>query len=89
MQEKIYVRKEDWFEIELASILTDYDRKTIDLLYQPLVGYGAIALFHTFWSSYENDNEGLFSHEKILNFMRMSTSEFQKAREQLEAAHVL
>ena len=49
MQEKIYVRKEDWFEIELASILTDYDRKTIDLLYQPLVGYGAIALFHTFW----------------------------------------
>ncbi len=89
MQEKIYVRKEDWFEIELASILTDYDRKTIDLLYQPLVGYGAIALFHTFWSSYENDNEGLFSHEKILNFMRMSTSEFQKAREQLEAVGLM
>lgn len=89
MKENIFVRKEDWFEIELASILTDYDRKTIDLLYQPLVGYGAIALFHTLWSTYENDEYDLLSHEKILNFMRMSTSEFQKAREQLEAVGLM
>ena len=37
----------DTYEVNRASIITDYDRKVLYRLYQPLVGYGAISLYFT------------------------------------------
>lgn len=85
-----YVRNNDWYEIHLASIITGYDRKILDQLYMPLIGYASLALYHYFWTEAEKSvREEVSSHEHLFTFMQMSPSEFQKAREKLEAIGLL
>lgn len=83
-----YISPEDFIEIRFASVLTDYDRKTICELYQPLVGYSAIAVFFTLWSEHERYLE-IFSHDHLLSMMQISVGEFQKARSALEAVGLI
>ncbi len=86
----IYIRKEDWLEIRLASILSDYDRRLLCLLYQPLIGYGATALYFALWSEHDRKNyQEILSHEQLFLFMQIAPGEFQKVREKLEAVGLL
>lgn len=86
----IYIRKEDWLEIRLASILSDYDRRLLCLLYQPLIGYGATALYFALWSEHDRKNyQEILSHEQLFLFMQIAPGEFQKIREKLEAVGLL
>ncbi len=86
----IYIRKEDWLEIRLASILSDYDRRLLCLLYQPLIGYGATALYFALWSEHDRKNyQEILSHEQLFLFMQIVPGEFQKIREKLEAVGLL
>ena len=32
-----YVKQDDWLEIRLGSIISDYDRRLLTILYQPLI----------------------------------------------------
>lgn len=74
------------FDIKVSSLLADYDRDTITNLYQPIIGYTALAVYFTFWSESENQKIiSLSSHEEILLRMKISTGEFIEARKQLEA----
>lgn len=86
----IYIRKEDWLEIRLASILSDYDRRLLCFLYQPLIGYGATALYFALWSEHDRKNyQEILSHEQLFLFMQIAPGEFQKIREKLEAVGLL
>lgn len=69
-----------------ASMLNDNDRKILTLLYQPLCGYGAMALYFTLWSKYEeikNYNTKCKHHNLFAN-MDCSVEEFEKFRDKLE-----
>ena len=84
-----FLSPEDYLEIRLASILTDFDRKVLCELYQPLVGFPAVALFFTLWSEREQGYSDVSNHERLLNLMQMSAGQFAKARGALEAVGLL
>ncbi len=85
-----YVTKDDWFEIRLASVLSDYDRQILNVLYQPLIGYASLAVYFTLWSEYaQNNYHDLFSHDHLFDYMQISPGEFLKARMRLEAIGLL
>lgn len=78
------------FDIKTSSLLADYDRDTIANLYQPIIGYTALAVYFTFWSELNNQKIiSLSSHEQLLLRMRMATGEFIDARKVLEAVGLL
>ncbi len=84
-----FLSPEDYLEIRLASILTDFDRKVLCELYQPLVGFSATALFFTLWSEREQGYSDLSTHERLFNIMQMSAGQFSKARSALEAVGLM
>ena len=85
-----YVKQDDWLEIRLGSIISDYDRRLLTILYQPLIGYSSLALYFTLWAEHDRKAyQEMFTHENLFTFMQISASEFQKAREKLEAVGLL
>lgn len=80
----------DMFDIKVSSLLADYDRDTIANLYQPIIGYTALAVYFTFWSESHNQQiVSLSSHEQLLLRMKIATGQFIDARKQLEAVGLL
>ena len=80
----------DMFDIRVSTLLADYDRDTITNLYQPIVGYAALAVYFTFWSESNNQKiTSLSSHEQLLLRMKIATGDFIEARKQLEAVGLI
>jgi len=80
----------DVFKVHKATLVADYDRETLTNLYQPLVGYGAIALYFTLWSEGDMQRVNPVSaHETLLAKMKISVGEFIKARKALEGVGLL
>ena len=48
--EDLFLKQDDIYEIQLASIITNYDEKIILRLYQPIIGYGPVNLYLSFIS---------------------------------------
>ena len=69
----------DTYEVNRASIITDYDRKVLYRLYQPLVGYGAISLYFTLLAELEADmttSKTSRPHSVIFDLMGCSNKDF-------------
>ena len=82
----VILSSNDMFDIKISSLLADYDRDTITNLYQPIIGYKALALYFTFWSEAHNQKIiSMSSHEQLLLRMRIATGDFIDARKVLEA----
>lgn len=78
----------DYYEIQLGSIITDYDRKILTRLYQPIVGHQAIALYFTLWSELDADQTMTTTkkkHTRLFDMMNCGSNEFVKYRMYLEA----
>ena len=74
------------FEVRLTSLLADYDRDTLTNLYQPIIGFSALAVYFTLWSEANNQRVLSFStHEQLLTRMKMPSGSFVDARKILEA----
>ena len=74
------------FEVKVATLLADYDRETITNLYQPIIGYTALAIYFSFWSESKNQKVlSLSSHEQFLARMKMTPGAFLEGRKLLEA----
>ena len=76
----------DMFEVRANTLLADYDRETLTNLYQPIIGYTALALYFTLWS--ESDAQKVLSfssHEQLFSRMRLAPGKFIEARKLLEA----
>ena len=86
----VILSKADMFDVKISTLLADYDRETLTNLYQPIIGYTALAVYFTFWSEGKNQEIiSLSSHEQILLRMRIATGEFIEARKVLEAVGLL
>ena len=86
----VILSKDDMFDIKIASLLADYDRETITNLYQPIIGYTALAVYFTFWSEAKNQKIiSMSSHEQVLLRMKIATGDFISARKVLEAVGLL
>ena len=72
----------DFYIVRAASYLTNYDRKVILRLYQPICGFGAVSLFFTLWS--EVDNKAMITskrkHESIFETTNCTIDEFERFR---------
>lgn len=88
---KANVLPADTYIVINKSILTEQDRKTIIMLYQPIIGSVSVSLYLTFWS-YLDKNE-LFSlewtHHHLMTNMGIKLDDLIEAREKLEAVGLL
>lgn len=76
----------DIFIVMNKTILNEYDRKIITMLYQPIIGSNATGLYFTLWS-YIEKNEILsreWNHHHLMTSMRISLKDIKEAREKLE-----
>ena len=81
---------QDFLEVRLASLIADYDRDTLSNLYQPMIGYEALALYMTLWSEANNEKVSpLCNHEQIFLRMRIPAGAYVEARKYLEATGLL
>ena len=82
----VILSNNDMFEVRINSLLADYDRETLTTLYQPIIGYSALALYFTFWSEASIQKVLSFSsHEQLFVRMKMAPGHFVDARKLLEA----
>ena len=80
----------DLFKVKLASFLTDFDRKVLSELYQPMIGYSALGLFMTLWSKYERKAAIDFvQHTILFDTMQINLKDFLEAKNKLEAVGLL
>ena len=81
---------QDFLEVRLASLIADYDRDTLSNLYQPMIGYEALALYMTLWSEAHNEvTSPLCTHEQVFLRMRIPAGAYVEARKYLEATGLL
>ncbi|MCQ2800565.1 MAG: DnaD domain protein [Bacilli bacterium] len=81
---------QDFLEVRLASLIADYDRDTLSNLYQPMIGFEALALYMTLWSEANNERVSpLCTHEQIFLRMRIPAGAYVEARKYLEATGLL
>ncbi|MCR5505376.1 MAG: DnaD domain protein [Bacilli bacterium] len=86
----VVLHSTDYLEIKAMSLLADYDRDTMVNLYQPIIGYTALAVYFTLWSEYTNQKvTSLCSHGQLMNRMKIATGDFIDARKNLEAVGLL
>lgn len=82
----VILSENDMFEVNVSSLLADYDRETITNLYQPLIGYTALAIYFSFWSeAHIQKLLSYSSHEQFLSRMKLSPGAFIEGRQLLEA----
>ena len=82
----VVLSEQDMFEVRVSTLLADYDRETITNLYQPIIGYTALAIYFSFWSESKNQKVLSYSsHEQFLTRMKMQPGTFIEARKVLEA----
>lgn len=82
----VILSENDMFEVKISSLLADYDRETITNLYQPIIGFTALAIYFSFWGESKNQKVLSFSsHEQFLARMKMNPGTFLEGRKLLEA----
>lgn len=85
-----YVSKNDYYEIKLASLVTNVDKDVLVELYQPLVGSQATILYLTLLKEKRNETEShYYQVDKLLRTMQLPASELLSARRLLEAVGLL
>lgn len=89
MKERVF--KVDTYTVINRTILTEYDRKNLIMLYQPIIGATATSLYFVLWS-YLDKTELMsieWTHNHLMTSMHNSLDEIVEAREKLEAIGLL
>ncbi|MCR4911200.1 MAG: DnaD domain protein [Bacilli bacterium] len=82
----VILSNSDMLEVRINSLLADYDRETLTNLYQPIIGFSALAVYFTLWSEASIQKVLSFSsHDQLLIRMKMPKGQFIDARKLLEA----
>lgn len=90
MNPLIYLSKDDYYEVKLGSMLASYDRDLLSIMYQPIIGYAAMALYFTLWSEVKKQEyTSINKHETLLKEMDIDNEELLKSRRKLEAIGLL
>ena len=81
----------DTYIVINKTIITEKDKKTISMLYQPIIGYTAVSLYLTLLDDLDKlevMSEEL-THHHLMNTMQLKLEDIVKAREKLEAIGLL
>ena len=87
----ITVLPADTYTVINKSIITSYDKKLITMLYQPIIGYTAVSLYHTLLDDLEKSemmSEDL-THHHLMTTMQLRLEDILISREKLEAVGLL
>ena len=85
-----YILASDFYEIRLASIVSNVDKDVLVELYQPIIGANATILYLTLLKQKRNeDEEETYSTQVLLNGMQSDPSTLLASRHFLEAVGLL
>jgi len=85
-----YVSQNDFYEIRVASLITNIDKDSLLELYQPIIGAQAAILYLTMLKQKKNaDGGNIFKIDQLLKTMQLSSEEFYSARKFLEAVGLI
>ena len=86
----LLVKENDYLEVNLNSLVADYDRLTLTNLYQPIIGYKAVGLYFTLLTEADNQKiSPIINHKTLFDRMQMTASDFVDSRKLLEAVGLL
>lgn len=81
----VILSENDYLDVKLNSLIADYDVETLSNLYQPIIGYAALAIYFTLVAEAKNQKvTSMTSHSQILNRLQMAPGTFIEARKHLE-----
>jgi len=81
----------DLYKVINKTIITEYDRKVIVNLYQPIIGPIAVSLYFTFISDLDKleNSSNVYSHHHLMISLKSGLDVIKKARESLESVGLL
>ena len=86
----VILSENDYLEVRLHSLIADYDVDTLTNLYQPIIGYQALAVYFSLWTESKNQKiTRICSHNQLFNRLQIAPGDFINARKHLEAVGLL
>lgn len=86
----VILSENDYLDVKLNSLIADYDTETLSNLYQPIIGYAALAIYFTLVAEAKNQKvTSLTSHNQLLNRLQMAPGTFIEARKHLEGVGLI
>ncbi|SFM17344.1 replication initiation and membrane attachment family protein [Salibacterium qingdaonense] len=81
----------DRFKVQTADQLGEREHKTLQLLYQPLIGTTAVSLYTMFWSKLEKDSftSSESVHHELMAMLNQPLDDIYEARRGLEGIGLL
>ena len=88
---EINILPADTFVVCNRTILNEYDRKIISMLYQPIIGSVATSLYYTLWSDLDKTEllSMEYTHHHLMTSLRIKMDFIVAARKKLEAVGLL
>lgn len=88
---KVIVLPADTYIVSNKAIITEYSRKIISMLYQPIIGAHATSLFFSFWSNLDVNQvmSTIKTHHYLMASTGLSIDTLMEAREKLEGIGLL
>ena len=84
------LKDSDYLEVNLNSLVADYDRLTLTNLYQPIIGFKAVSLYFTLLTEADNQKiNSIIEHKALFTRMQINVSDFVDSRKYLEAVGLL
>ena len=75
----LFLSKDDFYEVYLKSIISDFDRDTLSMLYQRIIGGAAVALYLSLQQDHKKIDRQ-FTHEELVTSIGFSIDIIQDAR---------
>ncbi|ATO38214.1 MULTISPECIES: replication initiation and membrane attachment family protein [Geobacillus] len=79
----------DRYMVQSRGVLHDVDRKVLTMLYQPLIGYRALALYMTLWGELELLGGREATHHRLMALMQCGLPDIYSERLKLEGIGLL
>lgn len=91
MPSKLLTVENKSFAIMIDNTLTDFDQKSLMLLYQPIIGDKALNIYQTLYSMVDlgSRESRVFKHDILLKTIGLKTKSFVEERIKLEALGLL
>ena len=85
-----YMLNSDFYEIRLASLVTNVDKDVLVELYQPIIGANATILYLTLLKQKRHEEDEItYSNQSLINAMQIDPNTLLGARHYLEAVGLL
>ncbi len=81
----------DTYTVVNRTILTDFERKTIISLYEPIIGVNAVSLYFTLWQDLERASsfDTKYNHHHLMSILKLGLEPLTTARRALESLGLL